>query len=147
MRKAIRVMVTSAAVAALSACALPDSDERPISTTTGNAAYAEPSATRSAPSYTPTTSDYDLQVIELEKKCFGSAGCSVTYLVDPTYLGRPLGEDQSFRIIYAINGGDDPETGSFVVRGSQYQKPGEERISTPSSASVLTATVTRIIPE
>jgi hypothetical protein len=35
----------------------------------------------------PRKSDFDIGIKILEKKCFGSAGCSVTYRIKPRYVG------------------------------------------------------------
>jgi hypothetical protein len=32
-------------------------------------------------------SDFEIGIKILEKKCFGSAGCSVTYRIKPKYVG------------------------------------------------------------
>jgi hypothetical protein len=37
--------------------------------------------------FTTPMSDFEIGIKILEKKCFGSAGCSVTYQVKPKYVG------------------------------------------------------------
>lgn len=35
----------------------------------------------------PSPSDFRIEVIVTEQKCFGSAGCIYTYTLDPSYVG------------------------------------------------------------
>lgn len=129
-------------------CGVPTGSDadKPMKTTSGNGIEDATSAP-SAPAYTPVPADFQLEVIELEKNCYGSAGCNVTYMVDPTYVGQPLDPSQSYTVIYSLTGGDATETGSFTVQGTQYEKPGEDMISTSSSGAVLRATVTRVVAD
>jgi hypothetical protein len=47
----------------------------------------EPTEEPTAAGFTTRKSDSELRIKILEKKCFGSAGCSVTYRIKPTYVG------------------------------------------------------------
>jgi hypothetical protein len=47
----------------------------------------EPTEEPTAAGFTTRKSDSELGIKILEKKCFGSAGCSVTYRIKPTYVG------------------------------------------------------------
>ena len=40
-----------------------------------------------AAGFTPRKSDFEIGIEILEKKCFGSACCSVTYRIKPKYVG------------------------------------------------------------
>ena len=63
----------------------------------------------------PTPAQMKLDVIILSQKCFGSAGCVVTYRIDPTYTGssRLTG---AFTVVYRVTGGSDgPVTDYFRV--------------------------------
>src|SRR4029453_5116766 len=47
----------------------------------------EPIEGRTAAGFTTRKSDFEIGIKILEKKCFGSAGCSVTYRIKPKYVG------------------------------------------------------------
>ncbi len=130
-----KVLIAASIATLLSGCAMPGAANRPLKSALEDGSVAPVSVPAAAPAYTPTPSDFRLEVIELEKKCFGSAGCHVTYLVDPAYGGPALDSSQSYTVIYQLVGGDATETGSFTVQGDQYAKPDEERISTPSEGA------------
>ena len=66
-----------------------------------------PAASAPAPlAVIPTPDQIRLDIIILSQKCFGSAGCVVTYRIDPTYTGtsRLVG---AFTVVYTVTGGDD----------------------------------------
>jgi hypothetical protein len=132
-----------AAVAALSACTpsgTVKSDTKsslpgPVST------YSEPSKA----AYTPVPSDFVVGVIEMERKCFGSAGCSVTYTINPQYVGSGDLPDKT-TVIYKVLGGEDPQTGNFTIdQDGTATFDREARISTDQN-STLTAQVVQVIP-
>lgn len=103
--------------------------------------------TTKVPSRTPVTAaDFRIDTTVLTKKCFGSAGCNVTYTIDPTFLGdtRDL-EGRSFKVIYEVTGGEDPEIGNFSLTGTNMRYTESSSISTPSSDAVLTAQVTSVV--
>lgn len=97
-------------------------------------------------SYEPTPADFALTVVTIEKECFGSAGCNVTFDIDLSYIGpRSLDEDDSWVLIYDVAGGEDPQTGSLELDGDgTYRVDQSQFISTASSGAVLTATVTAV---
>lgn len=142
-----RTVVAVAILAALLTACIPSSKTDKDLKTTGGASVGASSSPPSAPAVTPRPMDFQLEVIETEKNCYGSAGCNVTYIIDPTYVGAPLDDSTSYTVIYEVTGGEAPETASFTVQGDQYQKPGEDMISTDSSATVLRATVTRVVED
>ena len=47
----------------------------------------EPTEEPTAAGFTPRKSDFEIGIKILEKKCFGSAGCSLTYRIKPKYVG------------------------------------------------------------
>jgi hypothetical protein len=47
----------------------------------------EPTEEPTAAGFTPRKSDFEIEIKILEKKCFGSAGCSVTHRIKPKYVG------------------------------------------------------------
>jgi hypothetical protein len=96
--------------------------------------------------YTPTADDFELEVVELEKRCFGSAGCNVTYRVEVAgaKFDEPIDPDTIYELVYELEGGDDPEIGRLSVIGDRFSTDRERRIGTPSADSELVAIPTRI---
>lgn len=93
----------------------------------------------------PKAADFVIGVKVLEKKCFGSAGCNITYQIEPMYVGTArLPQGKEITIVYDIAGGEDPQTSRFTLLGDQMTFPAEETIQTASSTSVLTATATQV---
>lgn len=82
---------------------------------------AEPTE-EAAPQYDePTVDDFQLDIKTLEKACFGSAGCNVTYRVELAYDGV-LGLDptKTFEITYEVIGGEDPMINTLEATGDSY---------------------------
>jgi hypothetical protein len=96
----------------------------------------------------PLASNINLTVKILEQKCFGSAGCNVTYTIQAAYSGPSLEPGKPWDITYEVSGGDDPQINTLIIRGIdngyQTEAQREERISTPKSSSKLTAKVTAV---
>jgi hypothetical protein len=111
-------------------------------------ASADTPTTTAPPLPLPTPDEFKINVIVIKQDCFGSAGCNVQYEINPDYTGPSAQlKNRSLRIIYQINGGDNPKTASFtVVNGTaHYDKSGF--ISTVSADVNITATATQVIPE
>lgn len=124
---------------------LGDSLDGATSSSIENAAPAADTPTTQA-GYTPTPVDFKLEVVEMSKKCFGSAGCNVTFQVKVTYVGAVLPDpSKTFTAIYDVAGGDEPMTNRFTVTGDQVRVPSEEMIQTGGPGAVLAATVTRLM--
>lgn len=121
------------------------------SATTANppAAGSEPAPEQTtaepAADYTPKPSDFSIKIKTVKQECFGSAGCNVTFRIDPTYNGPAFASDKSFTVSYKITGGEDPKISSFTVDGDQMHYDSEEMISTPSSSTVLKAKATQVL--
>lgn len=94
--------------------------------------------------YEPAADDFTLNIVELEKSCFGSAGCNVTYRIEVGYDGEPLDPDVTYEVTYEIEGGDDIKINTLTVIGDQYMTDESEFIGTPSSGADLVAVVTRV---
>lgn len=98
---------------------------------------------------TPKPADFKLVVKTLKKECFGSAGCLVTYRVDPTYVGdSELDPDKTYRVTYEVRGVEDgPAVNNFELTGDTASMEAEELAQTPSTKAKLTAKATEVIEE
>jgi len=91
----------------------------------------------------PAPTDFAIEVIELERSCFGSAGCNVRYTISPTYVGTALPEGE-FEVLYDVAGADQAKSDSFTVRDGQFSDISDVMVSAPE-CGVLTATPTRVL--
>ena len=95
--------------------------------------------------YVPVPTDFQIGIVETRRSCFGSAGCNITFQIDPSYVGtRSLSPSKTYTVVYQVNGGDSPKTANFTITGSQASFR-EDTISTPPGAN-LSAIATRVLP-
>lgn len=107
------------------------------------APVAEPEPAASEWSSSPAMFKVGIKV--LEKKCFGSAGCNVTFRIEPEYLGTvDLPSDGTVEVFYEVKGGEDPLLNNFTIEDGQASYDSEERIQTASSDDELTGVVTSV---
>jgi hypothetical protein len=108
--------------------------------------YARWGTPAPSPSPLPAASDFIIDVKVLTTACFGSAGCNVTYQIDPTYIGTSPLAEQTFTVIDEVSGGEDgPQINNFTVNGDSspsFQR--QEFISTSSPGATLKAKATSI---
>ncbi|WP_406070357.1 hypothetical protein [Micromonospora sp. NBC_01638] len=98
-----------------------------------------------APVYdAPTKGDFKLNVKTLRKKCFGSAGCNITYRIDVTYTGDGLDPSSTYEVTYEVKGAEDPIINTFEVTGDSASVRQEETASTKRSGDKLTAVATDV---
>lgn len=128
----------------------------PTATTTASPPAAAPSTPKAKPveapkpppepTYaTPKPADFKLAVKQLSKQCFGSAGCNITYRIVVTYLGKAkLDPSKTYEVTYDVRGGEDPQTNTLTIAGTESTVDKEEFISTTSKRKVLTAVVTDV---
>lgn len=119
----------------------------PTVTVTAPAPAETPAAVETEPAApaAPVKTDFKLAVKTLKKQCFGSAGCNVTFRIDVTYSGPALDPSSDYEVTYAIKGGEDPQSNTFTVTGTQYTYDENEFIQTSKSSAKLTAVVTDVI--
>ena len=96
------------------------------------------------PAYKPTPTDFTLTVKILEKKCYGSAGCNVTFRIELAYSGPPLDAGRTYELTYEVAGVEDSYVNTLLVTGTQYRTDDRELVSTKSSKAELKATVTAV---
>lgn len=110
---------------------------------------AEPAAEPEPQFYTPKPRDFDLIVKTTDKDCFGSAGCSVDYRIDPEYGGEPLDPSKTYEVTFELQGQANgyEAVGSILVNGvegepDQFEYEVYEGFTdTDSSDAELTAKV------
>ena len=121
---------------------------------------AVPSSSAASPSSEPTRmefSDQDLAdqlaasdfIVSLKvkkKHCFGSAGCNVTFRIDPSFVGSSeLPESGEIEVTYKVKGAEDPYTNTFTIDSDGTAHfDSEEDVSTTSSSKRLTAVATDV---
>lgn len=105
----------------------------------------EPTTTTTALPYRePKPEDFSIAVVVLEKSCFGSAGCNVTYTVELTINSFLIDPDTTYQVIYEIQGGDEQQIKNIELTGDTYEYESESFIGTPTEDAVLTAVVTSV---
>lgn len=108
-------------------------------------AAPEPSSTQAAAPPLPT--DFAVDVVVTEQKCYGSAGCNYQLSVNPRYVGvGDLTDDQNVMVVYEIVGGDDPQQGNFRLEGGNIRWDQDKRIQGPAGAQ-FTANVLQVLPQ
>lgn len=141
-RRLSHAIAAAAAIVALAACSAPTTT---AGTGTGAAQPAKGADTPAAKSHTPTKADFILKVKVTEKKCFGSAGCNITYHIDMTYNGAALDPSDTWLITYQVAGVEDgPAINTLELTGDEYSYDKSELGQTSSSSKKLTAKVTDI---
>ncbi|MEH0985739.1 hypothetical protein [Micromonospora sp. CPCC 205556] len=142
----ITALAGSDAEPAAQASAAPSSPPSTSAPTT--AAPTTAAATTAAPTTAayeaPTKKDFKLAVKVLRKKCFGSAGCNISYRIDVTYTGTGLDPANTYEVTYEVRGGEDPMVNTFEVTGDTASVQQEEDGSTRRSRDKLTAVVTDV---
>lgn len=94
----------------------------------------------------PKPSDFTIAVKVMAKQCFGSAGCVVTYRIDPTYTGVSSISASPLTVVYEVSGGKDgPQINNFTTDGAGSASfSRSEFMQTSSPGTVLTARVTSV---
>jgi hypothetical protein len=146
-RKSLGAMTIGIALAAtVVGCVAPDtttSSRKGSTPALGSASSASaPSTTTVAP---PIPADFVVGVIIAEQKCFGSAGCSYHYTINPQYISaKPLPEKTT--VVFTVTGGEQDQVGNFTIdQDGTATFDRETSISGPEAAD-LQATVTQVIP-
>lgn len=110
-----------------------------------NGSLANGTCVSAVPVYKPKPEDFTLTVKILEKKCFGSAGCSVVFRIELGYTGPPLDSARTYELTYEVAGTDEASyVNTLLVTGTTYRTDDREHVSTKSSKAELKATVTGV---
>lgn len=95
------------------------------------------------PEPAPLPADFQLTIKTLDKQCFGSAGCNVTYRVLAGWT-KVLDPARTYEVTYQVRGLEDTAIGTMEVTGDEYRAPDEEIGSTTNSSKKLTAVVLQV---
>ena len=98
--------------------------------------------------HVPVAADFTLEVKVLDKSCFGSAGCNITYRVDATYNADsgPMNPSITYELTYELQGTKDPKVATMRVTGDKYEREERDIVQTRSSGTTLKAVITSITP-
>ncbi|GCA98519.1 hypothetical protein NCCNTM_21540 [Mycolicibacterium sp. NCC-Tsukiji] len=92
----------------------------------------------------PRPGDFRVDVLVTEQKCFGSAGCSYHYTIDPHYTGTAALPTKT-TVVFKVTGGDQTQIGNFSIdKNGTATFDRETTIDGPEGAN-LQATVTQVI--
>lgn len=124
--------------------AVPSASPEPEITATESADGVQETTPPPPVEYAPKPADFTLGVKVLDKQCFGSAGCNISYRINFTRIAPTVPRDGTFEVTYSVRGGDAGEVvGTIEVDNGDYS-PQEGYTSTASSAKKLTAVVTDV---
>jgi len=120
-----------------------------VATAGGNsldaATTTAPPPVETAAPYVPVPTDFSLEVIELERSCFGNAGCNIVYRINPTYIGaQPPDPTERYTVTFDLQGANAAESGSFTISGGESQTAARDSTQVPPGG-VLVAVPTRVL--
>ena len=103
-------------------------------------------STAQSAGFTPKKSDFEIEIKILEKTCFGSTGCSISYRIKPKYVGtQELPDVGTVEVSYRVTGDESgPRQNTFEIVGGQAEFDQEEFAGTRSSGTVLKAKVIEV---
>lgn len=89
--------------------------------------------------------NFKLGVRTRSKECFGSAGCSLTVQIEPSYVGTQDVATGSWELTYEIRGGEDgPLIETMTLENGTFSFPEEQMVGTASSNAQISAVVTEV---
>lgn len=134
----------SAAAAVLSGCVAPSQTASTTSASTV-AVWSETTTSSTPVAAPPTPADFVVGVIITEQKCFGSAGCSYRYTINPQYISaKPLPDKTT--VVYTVTGGEQDQIGNFIIDADGTATFDRETSISGDENAKLQATVTQVIP-
>ncbi|WP_132991678.1 hypothetical protein [Gordonia zhaorongruii] len=122
------------------------SDAPGVSTATAEPAAYTGSATTSTSPTPVTPDDFILSVLVEEKRCFGSAGCNVTFSVTPTFMSSlSVLDGRSFKVLFEVSGTTDTVFEKFTLTGNDMLIDSSLSAQVDTSESEITAHVTQVV--
>lgn len=100
-------------------------------------------ATAKAGAKAPTPGDFKLTAKVTEKKCYGEAGCTVTWIPEVVYTGPAL--TSGWRVSYTVEGVESgTKAGTIVMGAAGPAKQREKRNRTADQDTKVTLKVTGV---
>src|SRR4051794_27596121 len=97
-------------------------------------------AAQAAAAAPPPPEAFTIGILVLEKQCFGSAGCNVSFRIDPHFTGT--GGVKDLEVTYEVVGGENPLTNTFTIDSAGTASFDErEMLQTRSTGAELSAHV------
>lgn len=122
-----------------------DSQSSTASSITEDESDDEPAEKKEEPSYEPTADDFSVALSVKERKCFGSAGCNVTYRVEPNYNAVQTPEG-TWEITYEVRGIEDgPQIQTFTLTDDSFSFQPEITVQTTTASDEAKAEVTNVV--
>jgi hypothetical protein len=106
----------------------------------------QPTKAKTSGTFNPRPTDFEIGIKILQKTCLGSAGCTVSFTIAPTYVGsQALPSTGTIQVTYSILGAEDPIENTFSIVNGQATYDKEEVASTSSSDVKLSAQVVDVV--
>ena len=147
-RKIVLVIVALMLLAGCSQALMPAATAAPIATVVSTATTA-PTVTAAPPPtvIVPSLNDFMIDLLVLEKQCFGSAGCLVTVRPRLSYDGPAIPPSTSYILVFEVAGDESGVvTCNLTIMGEEYSF-NEIHLSTPRDNTVLVVTLVTLLPE
>ncbi len=92
----------------------------------------------------PRPADFKLTPKVTEEKCYGEAGCAVTFHPEVTYTGPALDSGTRWRVTYEVTGvADEPRAGRLDMTGGEADTR-DEHVRTPRKGAKIGIKVTGV---
>lgn len=128
MKKTI-ITAVALALGAIACSSAPDGTER-------QQAPGTQAVEAKAPALTPSAIKLSTKVVS--KDCFGSAGCSVQYRVEPKWPAELVADDEEYELVYEVSGVEDgPQIGKLVLMADGQYASSDEFAMIPKSSTKL----------
>lgn len=92
----------------------------------------------------PIAREFTVRVVVTETNCDPAGDCAYIYSIEPKYIGMVPLPDKELRIDYRVDGGHQPQDGSFTVADDEARFLKNVTLIGPPGAT-LTAVVTDVV--
>lgn len=79
-----------------------------------------PEATTKAAAKMPAAKAFKITLKTIEKQCFGSAGCVITYRVNQVQVPTGLDAGTTYEVSYKVTGAKEPKEGTITISGGKF---------------------------
>jgi len=93
----------------------------------------------------PAPADFKLTAKIVELKCYGEAGCAVTWKPEVTYSGPAIADGQTWLVSYKVSGVESgTKVGTILIGPAGPAKQGEKHARVVAEDSQITLKVTGV---